>query len=162
MSPAIGDPVETFTLPGGVLVGDAFLRQDFSLSCQRELPLVLAFYPADDSGVSARQLCSYSSGLEEFIDCGAQVWAISPQSVDSHEEFARKHGLRMPLLSDSDRTVARTFGIAAPWIGLRRSVFLIEPDATLGWKHVSLLGTSFQERRTITRHLTELNDAWAA
>ncbi|WP_327686060.1 peroxiredoxin [Streptomyces sp. NBC_00467] len=162
MSPAIGDPVETFTLPGGVLVGDVFLRQDFSLARRREQPLVLAFYPADDSGVSTRQLCSYSSGLEEFIDCGAQVWAISPQSVDSHEEFARKHGLRMPLLSDSDRTVARTFGIAAPWIGLRRSVFLIEPDATLSWKHVSLLGTSFQERQTITRHLTELNDAWAA
>lgn len=151
-----GDPVPDFTLPGGVLEGGTFQRRDHRLSGLRGRPVVLAFYPGDDTSVCTKQLCSYSSGLEEFQQCDAEVWAISPQSVDSHEEFARKYGLRMPLLADTGGRVAKDFGIAAPGIGLRRAVFLVAPDGTLHWKHVALLGATFQPLGTLTRQLSAL------
>ncbi|WP_328535453.1 peroxiredoxin [Streptomyces sp. NBC_00344] len=155
-TPAPGKPVADFTLPGGVLNDGVFHRRDYTLSEHRGRPLVLAFYPGDDTSVCTKQLCSYSSGLETFTDCGAEVWAISPQSVDSHEEFARKYALRMPLLADTDRSVARALGIAAPGIGLRRAVFLIAPDGSLHWKHVALFGATFQPRETLAGHLASL------
>ncbi|MFI1471523.1 peroxiredoxin [Streptomyces wuyuanensis] len=151
--PRVGEQIADFSLPGGVLVGDSFERREFTASGQRGRPLVLAFYPGDDTPVCTKQLCSYSSGLEAFEDCGALVWGISPQSVDSHEAFARKHSLRIPLLADTDRTVSRAFGVSAPGIGLRRAVFLIAPDGTLHWKHVSLLGMTFQSVSTLSAQL---------
>lgn len=154
--PKAGTPVEDFVLPGGELVGSSFERRDFRLSEQRGKPLVLAFYPGDDTPVCTRQLCTYSSGLESFTAVGAQVWGISPQGLNSHEAFARRHGLRMPLLADEQRSVSRSFGIAAPGIGLRRAVFLVAPDGTLRWKHVSLLGATFQSVATLTRELAAL------
>ncbi|WP_330333661.1 peroxiredoxin [Streptomyces sp. NBC_00536] len=152
-APEVGSVVGDFTLPGGELVGDAFERRDFTLSAQRGKPVVVAFYPGDNTAVCTKQLCSYSSGFEEFAGLGATVWGISPQDVDSHEGFARRHGLRMPLLADTGREVARAFGVSAPGIGLRRSVFLIAPDGTLHWKHVALLGATFQSVSTLARQL---------
>ncbi|MFE3882866.1 peroxiredoxin [Streptomyces lydicus] len=158
-APQIGKPVPDFTLPGGVLTGDRFERRDYALSLQRGRPLVLAFYPGDDTSVCTRQLCSYSSGLEQFQGQNAEVWGISPQDVDSHDRFARKYDLRMPLLADTDRSVARTFGVAAPGIGVRRAVFLIGADGTLHWKHVALLGATFQPLDTLARHLAGMPTA---
>ncbi len=158
-SPEQGRPVADFTLPGGVLVDGVFERRDFTLGGQRGRPLVLAFYPGDDTTVCTKQLCSYSSGLESFTECGAEVWAISPQDVDSHEAFARKYDLRMPLLADTDRAVARAFGVAAPGIGLRRAVFVVAADGTLHWKHVALFGATFQSKETLAAQLAALQDA---
>ncbi|MET9555063.1 peroxiredoxin [Streptomyces sp. NPDC006645] len=164
-SPDLGGPVASFTLPGGVLEraadgevrgDDTFVRREYSLDERRGHPLVLAFYPGDDTSVCTKQLCSYSSGLETFTELGAEVWGISPQDLDSHEAFARKYGLRIPLLADTDRAVARAFGIAAPGIGLRRAVFLIAPDGTVHWKHVALLGATFQPVQTLARELAGL------
>lgn len=160
-APGPGRPVTNFTLPGGVLEKvpdghDTFVRREYRLDERRGHPLALAFYPGDDTSVCTKQLCSYSSGLETFTELGAEVWGISPQDVDSHEAFARKYGLRIPLLADTDRTVARAFGIAAPGIGLRRAVFLIAPDGTLHWKHVALLGATFQPVDTLARELAGL------
>ncbi|MFJ7997389.1 peroxiredoxin [Streptomyces sp. NPDC096310] len=158
-SPDIGRPVEPFTLPGGVLDGDTFVRREYRLEERRGHPLVLAFYPGDDTTVCTKQLCSYSSGLETFTDLGAEVWGVSPQDVDSHETFARKYDLRIPLLADTDRSVAKAFGVAAPGIGVRRSVFLIAPDGSLHWKHVALLGVTFQPVETLARELSGLKAA---
>ncbi|KIF74531.1 alkyl hydroperoxide reductase [Streptomyces sp. 150FB] len=158
-SPDLGSQIGNFTLPGGVLDGDTFVRRDYRLDERRGHPLVLAFYPGDDTTVCTKQMCSYSSGLESFTELGAEVWGVSPQDVDSHEAFARKYDLRFPLLADTDRDVAKAFGIAAPGIGLRRSVFLIAPDGTLHWKHVALLGATFQSVDTLSRELAGLKTA---
>ncbi|GAA1369558.1 peroxiredoxin [Streptomyces beijiangensis] len=155
-STALGRPVPEFSLPGGRLKDGEFVRGDYELSSQRGRPLVLAFYPGDNTTVCTKQLCSYSSGFEAFEALGADVWGISPQDVDSHESFAQAHGLRMPLLADTDRAVARMFGIAAPGIGVRRSVFLIAPDGTLHWKHVALLGATYQSLDKLTERLAAL------
>ncbi|MET9915486.1 peroxiredoxin [Streptomyces sp. NPDC059605] len=153
-SPQLGLPAPDFTLPGGVLVEGAFERRDFGLSAARGRAVVLAFYPGDNTAVCTRQLCSYSSGLEEFEALDAEVWGISPQGVDSHESFARGHGLRMPLLADTDREAARAYGVAAPGIGVRRAVFLIGPDGVLRWKHVALLGATYRSLDTLTEQLS--------
>lgn len=151
--PDVGDLVGDFSLPGGRLDDDVFVRGRYSLGEQRGNPVVLAFYPGDNTPVCTAQLCSYSDGLEALAACGAQVWGISPQGVDSHEAFARSRGLRMPLLADTDREVARALGIAAPVIGLRRAVFVIAPDGALHWKHVGTLGMRFPSAEVIAEQL---------
>ncbi|MFB8024591.1 MULTISPECIES: peroxiredoxin [unclassified Streptomyces] len=152
--PQIGQPAPDFTLPGGVLSDEAFERRDYTLSAARGRAVVLAFYPGDNTAVCTKQLCSYSSGLETFEGLDAEVWGISPQGVDSHESFALGHNLRMPLLADTDRETTRAYGVAAPGIGVRRSVFLIGPDGVLRWKHVALLGATFQSLNTLAGQLS--------
>ncbi|MER5982557.1 peroxiredoxin [Streptomyces sp. NPDC001787] len=157
--PQIGSPAPDFTLPGGVLEGESFARADYRLSTAGGRAVVLAFYPGDNTAVCTKQLCSYSSGLETFDGLDADVWGISPQGVDSHESFARTHGLRMPLLADEGRETARAYGVAAPGIGVRRAVFLIGPDGILRWKHVALLGATFQSLDTLADQLSGIKAA---
>lgn len=156
-TPEVGQAVADFALPGGVWDGQEFTPREYRLSRAAGHPVVLAFYPGDDTTVCTKQMCSYSSGLERFGGLDAEVWGISPQDVGSHEAFARKHGLRMPLLADTGREVARAFGIAVPGLGLRRAVFLVGPDGVLRWKHVALLGATFQSVDTLTEQLAALS-----
>ncbi len=156
-TPEVGQPVADFALPGGVWDGQRFTASEFRLSGAAGHPVVLAFYPGDDTSVCTKQMCAYSSGLERFTGLDARVWGISPQDLTSHEAFARKHGLRMPLLADTGREVTRAFGIAMPGLGLRRAVFLIGPDGVLRWKHVALLGATFQSVGTLEKQLTALS-----
>jgi peroxiredoxin Q/BCP len=155
-SRALGQPAPGLALEGGVLTDDGFRRSRYVLAGRRGRPVVLAFYPGDDTSVCTRQLCTYSSGLEQFSDLGAEVWGVSPQGLDSHEAFARKYDLRFPLLADPDRTAARAFGVAAPGIGLRRAVFVVAPDGSVHWKHVALLGATFQPLQKLTEQLRAL------
>ncbi|PCG86002.1 peroxiredoxin [Streptomyces sp. WZ.A104] len=163
--PQLGSEAPDFTLPGGVLrsapksAGSTFERTDHRLSAARGRAVVLAFYPGDNTTVCTKQLCAYSSGMEAFEGLDAEVWGISPQGVDSHESFARAHGLRMPLLADEGREVARSYGVTAPGIGVRRAVFLIGPDGVLRWKHVALLGATFQSLSTLTDRLSGIKSA---
>ncbi|MER8184731.1 peroxiredoxin [Kitasatospora sp. NPDC094015] len=154
--PEIGSAVPEFTLPGLLLAGDGAERRDYRLSEAKGSPLVLVFYPGDDTAVCTKQLCSYTSDLDRFKGLGATVWGISPQGLDSHEAFARKHRLAFPLLADTDRAVATAFGIAVPGLGLRRSVFIVDGDGTLRWKHVALMGLTFQNTGTLTEQLAAL------
>ncbi|MET9120373.1 MULTISPECIES: peroxiredoxin [unclassified Streptomyces] len=155
--PEIGTPAPDFTLRG-VLLGDggSVERRDFSLSAHRGAPVVLAFYPGDESLVCTKQLCSYASELDRFRDLGATVWGINFSDLDSHEQFARKRDLRFPLLADTDREVVRAYGIQMPGLGLKRSVFVVDADGVVRWKHVSRLGLTFQDTGTITKELAAL------
>ncbi|MFE3942660.1 peroxiredoxin [Streptomyces sp. NPDC059118] len=158
-SPQLGLPAPDFTLPGGLLTGEDFERRDYGLAAARGRAVVLAFYPGDNTAVCTKQLCSYSSGMEAFGALDAEVWGISPQGVDSHESFARAHGLRMPLLADAGRETARAYGVTAPGIGVRRAIFLIGPDGVLRWKHVALLGATYQSLDTLTEQLSGIKSA---
>lgn len=161
--PNVGDPAPDFALPGLVLTGDdpsveTVQTGEYTLSAARGRPLVLAFYPGDDTAVCTRQLCSYSSGLDEFAKLDAQVWAISTQDLASHEKFARKHHLRMPLLSDTDRTAVRAYGIGLGAM-LRRSVFILDADGVIRWKHVALVGLTYRDPDTLTSRLAALQQS---
>jgi thioredoxin-dependent peroxiredoxin len=155
-TPEIGTTAPAFTLPGVLAAGGTAERADYTLSAQRGKPLVLAFYPGDNTPVCTRQLCSYTSGLDGFTGLGAAVWGISPQDVDSHEAFARKYDLGFPLLADVGLAVTGQYGISLGGVGLRRSVFVIDAEGVLRWKHVTLVGLTFPKPEAITAQLSAL------
>ena len=154
--PEIGQVAPDFTLPGIELTDGQVSQTQYTLSQQRGQPLVLAFYPGDNTAVCTRQLCSYTSGLESFTGFGATVWAISPQGLVSHEQFARKYSLAFPLLADEGLKVSREYGITLGGAGLRRSVFVIDGGGVLRWKHVTLVGLTFPSPETISAQLAAL------
>lgn len=158
-TPEIGQVPPDFTLPGLELADGEVIQSRYTLSEQRGRPIVLAFYPGDNTAVCTRQLCSYTSGLENFTGFGASVWAISPQGLASHEQFARKYNLAFPLLADEGLTVARDYGITLGGAGLRRSVFVIDAAGLLRWKHVTLVGLTFPTAQTIAAQLAALKAA---
>ena len=82
---AVGESAPDFDLPG---TGG----RRYTLAEHRGAPVVLAFYPADGSPVCSIQLPDYSLDIEAFRELGATLLAISPQDVDSHEDFARRLG----------------------------------------------------------------------
>ncbi|MCM2580078.1 peroxiredoxin [Streptomyces meridianus] len=151
--PAAGSPAPPFSLPGVTVGPDGSQYGDFSLDRARGNPLVLVFYPGDNTPVCTRQLCSYTTDLDRFRDLGAAVWGVSPQDTGSHESFARQHGLAMPLLADTDRAAARAYGIAVPGLGLRRSVFVLDDRGTVRWRHVALAGLTFQSTDTLAEQV---------
>lgn len=155
-TPDIGAPAPDFTLPGIILSGTGVERRDFTLSEHRGKPIVLAFYPGDDTPVCTKQMCAYNNELAKFTGVGAEVWGISPQDVDSHEKFALRHGLQQPLLADTDKVAIREYGIAVKGLGLKRSVFLIDAEGVLRWKHVATLGLTFQPVATLTEQIAAL------
>ena len=157
--PSVGQGAPGFSLPGVRLAAGRPERREYSLSEHRGRPLVLAFYPADDTAVCTRQLCAYSSGLDRFTALGAAVWGVSPQSLDSHEAFARKHNLAMPLLADNDLSVAESYGVALAGKGLRRAVFLLDAHGTVRWRHVAVLGLTYRRVDTLTEQLRMLEFA---
>ncbi len=158
-TPETGQIPPDFTLPGIELAGGETTKRDYTLSQHRGRPIVMAFYPGDNTFVCTRQLCSYTSGLESFTGFGASVWAISPQGLASHEQFARKYGLAFPLLADEDLTVSRRYGITLGGTGLRRSVFVIDSSGVLRWKHVTLVGLTFPSAESISAQLAAFTAA---
>ncbi|MEV0838777.1 peroxiredoxin family protein [Actinocatenispora sera] len=158
--PAVGAAAPDFELPGIVLStsrAPEIRRGTYRLSERPARPLLLAFYPGDDTPVCTRQLCSYSAGLDGFASVGTDVWAISRQDLDSHESFARGRGIELPLLSDLDGTVTAAYGIAVPGLGLRRSVFLVDVAGIVRWRHVGLVGLSFPSREDLLAAVASLD-----
>ena len=120
-----GDPAPDFLMPGFDPVTE--VRRDFALADYRGQPVVLVFYPGDDTPVCTKQISTYSTQIDRFRAVDAQVLAISPQSVDSHVRFACGHGgFAFPLLSDGDKKVAERYGILGPLGFYRRSVFVVD------------------------------------
>jgi len=155
-TPEVGAPAPDFTLPGIVLSDGTVERGEYTLSAERGHPVVLAFYPGDETAVCTKQLCSYTSELDRYKGLDATVWGISTQGLDSHEKFARKHGLAFPLLADSASATVKEYGIGLPGLGLRRSVFIVDAEGVLRWKHVALVGLTYQNNDTITEQLAKL------
>jgi peroxiredoxin len=137
--PGVGDPGPDFTLPG---TGG----RDYRLSDYVGRPVVLVFYPQDNSPVCMRQLRSYSDGLSSFEDVGAQVLGLSPQTVASHEAFAARIGVRFPLLADSEKAVGQQYGILGPLGFYRRSVFVIDGTGIIRYVRRSLTNLAFVDR----------------
>jgi peroxiredoxin Q/BCP len=154
--PEVGSAAPDFTLPGLQLNGSEAERGSYTLSAERGHPVVLAFYPGDETTVCTKQMCSYSSGLEEFTDLGATVWGISPQDLESHDHFARKHDLRLPLLADVDRTAVQAYGIGLGGSSLRRAVFIVDGEGIVRYRHVALVGVTYRGVDTLKRELSAL------
>ena len=137
MTVSLGDTAPAFTLPG---TGG----RNYSLAEYLGTPVVLVFYPGDNTAVCTKQLCSYTRSIDEFKSVGAQVLGISPQSVDSHEQFSDKHGFGFPLLADTNKEVAGRYGVLGPLGYLRRSVFVVDGMGIIRYAHRALAGLSFR------------------
>lgn len=155
-TPEIGDIAPDFTLPGISMVDGEPQKSHFTLSQRRGHKVVLAFYPADNSPGCTVQLCSYQDEMDAFKELGAEVWGISRQASGSHEKFARSNRLGFPLLSDEKGDVVLAYGVGLMGIGIRRSIFIIDEEGRLGWKHVSLVGATFQSAATLKRELASV------
>ena len=150
----VGDVAPDFTLPGI----DRGLEQSWTLSDLQGQPVVLVFYPGDGTPVCTEQLRSYTDEIATFADVGAQVLAMSPQSVESHRAFAADNGgFAFPLLADEDKAVGHAYGIVGPLGFYRRSVFVIAPDGTIGWIHRAVAGLTFQPSDDIVRAIDALS-----
>jgi peroxiredoxin len=137
MAISVGDIAPDFSLPG---TGG----ESFSLSQFRGQPVVIVFYPGDDTPVCTKQLNSYNNELSAFTGVGAQVIAISAQDVASHEQFSGKHGFGFPLLADTDKSVAGLYGTVGPLGYPRRSVFVVDATGVIRYVHRAIAGLTFR------------------
>jgi peroxiredoxin Q/BCP len=140
--PAVGDPAPDFTLPG---TAPGKPDHAYSLASERGHPVVLAFYPGDETPVCTKQLCSYQNDLDVLNGLGVDValWGISSQGVESHRRFQTNRGLSFPLLADENNEVFRAYGLGS--LLNRRAVFVIGADGRIAWRHVSTTGLNFQK-----------------
>jgi len=137
VSVGVGDKAPDFTLPG---TGGA----SYSLADFLGKPIVLVFYPGDDTPVCTKQLNNYNDGLDQFAELDAQVLGISAQDIESHEKFSGKHGFEFPLLADTDKTVASSYGTLGPIGFPRRSVFIVDRGGVIRYAHRAIAGLTYR------------------
>ena len=150
MSVGVGDRAPGFTLAG---TGE----RAYSLADYRGRPVVVVFYPSDDSPVCAKQLNSYNDGLEQFVDLDVQILAISAQDVSSHENFSDKHDFAFPLLADIDKAVAGSYGTLGPLGFPRRSVFIVDGDGVIRYAHRAIAGLTYRPVNELIGELRKLD-----
>lgn len=107
----------------------------YRLSAQPASWRLLVFYPGDNTPVCTRQLCEYRDGMDDFTGLGVEVIGISRDSAESHRQFREDQQLPFTLLTDADLEVAEAFGCKG-MMGMKRAVFLIDPDRTCRYAHV--------------------------
>jgi peroxiredoxin Q/BCP len=126
-----GEPAPDFTL-----VSDTGER--VTLSSFRGKPVVLYFYPKDDTPGCTTQAQGLRDNYSAFSDRGAVVLGISPDDETSHVKFKEKYGLPFTLLADPDHAVADEYGVwgernayGKTYMGIERSTFLIDSDGNV-------------------------------
>lgn len=112
-------------------------------------PVVLYFYPKDDTPGCTKEACNFRDRISEIEALGAKVFGVSPDDAASHQKFRDKYTLNFPLLIDTDHKVAEKYGAwreknmyGKKSMGIQRSTFLIGPDGKVVkvWKKVSVDG----------------------
>jgi peroxiredoxin Q/BCP len=126
-----GEPAPDFTL-------ETDSGEQVSLADFRGKPVVLYFYPKDDTPGCTTQACGIRDAYGEFEQAGAVVLGVSPDTAASHVKFKEKYGLPFTLLADPEHEVAERYGVwgeknymGRSYMGVNRSTFLIGPDGTL-------------------------------
>ena len=126
-----GDPAPDFTLTSDR--GEAV-----TLSSLRGKPVVLYFYPKDDTPGCTTQACGIRDAYGEFERAGAIVLGVSPDDESSHVEFRNKYELPFTLLADEHHAVAEQYGVwgekkymGKSYMGINRSTFVIDADGNV-------------------------------
>ena len=137
-----GDGAPDFELPtdGGKML---------KLSRLKGRPVVLYFYPKDDTSGCTAEAKDFSRFAAEFSNAGAEVIGVSPDGVESHQKFRRKYDLAITLAADADTAVARAYGVwveksmyGRTYMGVERSTFLIDGKGRIArsWRKVKVPG----------------------
>lgn len=141
-----GQPAPDFTLPSG----DGL---KIKLSALKGQPVVLYFYPRDDTPGCTREACAFRDQQAAWKKLGAVVLGVSTDDVASHVKFRDKHQLNFPLLADTQHKVAEKYGAwreknmyGKKSMGIQRSTFLIDSSGVVRkvWKKVSVDGHEAQ------------------
>lgn len=109
-----------------------------SLSDFSGKPVVLYFYPKDDTPGCTKQACGIRDAWKDFEDSGAVVLGVSVDSVKKHDKFVDKYDLPFTLLSDEDKSIVEAYGVwglkkfmGREFMGTYRVTFLIDGDGTI-------------------------------
>lgn len=123
-------------------------------------PVVLYFYPKDDTPGCTREACAFRDLKSEMEAAGAVVLGVSPDSVESHGKFRDKFQLNFPLLADEGHALAEQYGAwreknmyGKKSMGVQRSTYLIGPDGKIArvWKKVNVDGHDAAVREAIKK-----------
>jgi len=123
--------------------------KEIRLSALRGQPVVLYFYPKDDTPGCTREACAFRDRRSELAAHGAAVLGVSPDDVASHGMFRDKFSLNFPLLADPDHQVAQAYGAwreknlyGKKSVGVQRSTFLVDRAGKVRkvWKRVNVDG----------------------
>ena len=119
------------------------------LSDLKGRPVVLYFYPKDDTPGCTKEACAFRDRQAEMEQLGAKVLGVSPDTVESHVKFRDKFNLNFPLLADPDHAVAEKYGAwreknmyGKKSMGIQRSTYLIDADGKVAkvWQRVQVDG----------------------
>ena len=112
MALKVGDKIPSFTAKdtnGTIFESNSIIGKK---------PVVIYFYPKDDTLGCTAQACSFRDQYEDFTDLGAEVIGVSSDTVDSHQKFAKHYKLPFTLLSDSNKKLRTLFGVPSGLFGL--------------------------------------------
>ena len=137
-----GTPAPAFTLEtdteGTVTLGD-----------YAGAPLVLYFYPKDDTSGCTKEAIAFTALSDAFAKAGAKILGVSPDSVAKHEKFRTKHDLGIALGADEEKTTLEAYGVwveksmyGRKYMGVERSTFLIDGSGAIArvWRKVKVPG----------------------
>ena len=133
--PAVGERAPEFELQG--------TEGTFRLSEHRGERVVLLFYPGDGTPVCTRQFSSYRDRADDFAALDATVVGISAQDLGSHTGFIEKNSLTVPLLADTDKAVAKSYGVSSR-LGTKRATIVIDEEGILRHRQDHLLGLDYE------------------
>jgi peroxiredoxin Q/BCP len=127
----VGQPAPPFAL-------ESDEGETISLESLRGRPVVIYFYPKDDTPGCTRQASSIRDSWAEFGRIGAGVIGVSPQSAASHRKFKQKYSLPFPLLADTEHRMAEDYGVwvekfnyGKKYMGIERSTFVVDAHGRL-------------------------------
>jgi len=141
-TPELGSPAPSFDR-------ESDSGEHVTLDSLRGRPVVLYFYPKDDTPGCTRQACSIRDSWGEFGEAGVTLFGISPDTAESHVKFREKYTLPFPLLADPDHSMADDYGVwvektnyGKTYMGIVRSSYLIDPDGRIAraWPKVKADG----------------------
>jgi peroxiredoxin Q/BCP len=139
---AEGSPAPDFTLPGDN-------ARDITLSAYRGQPVVLYFYPKDNTSGCTKEAVAFNELADAFGEAGVAIVGVSPDPVASHDKFKAKFELAFPLASDEKTEVANAYGVwveksmyGRKYMGVDRSTFLVDKDGNIAriWRKVKVPG----------------------
>ena len=120
-----------------------------SLTAYRGAPLVVYFYPKDDTPGCTTEAKDFSALAADFAKIGVPIVGVSKDTTASHTKFSKKHGLAVELVSDTDGSVCEALGVwveksmyGKSYMGIERATFLIDAQGTVAeaWHKVKVKG----------------------